>query len=167
MRFHWLLLALLLTTLVACGNDPYSNPSGNQPAAGGGGGGAVTGLLLNVQRPPDQVPFMGVKGLQEWQVVDSGGTPIFTQADLPPLTSGIGAVWTWKRAEAMDFSNRVPKLGKNYYEILMTRDEFNEDYTKATFYVNDATAAELRAMPNLRALLKQAKLIVLVGKQGQ
>jgi hypothetical protein len=167
MRFHWLLLGLLTFTLVACGGDPYSSSGGgNQPAAGGGGGGgAVTGLLLNVQRPPDQTPFKST--LDEFTVADPLGNPIFSQADLPPPTSPVGAVWTWKRADAMSFSNRKPKLGDNFYEIRMTRDEFSEDFKKGTFYVSDATAAELRNMPNLKNLLKQAKLIVLVGKQGE
>ncbi len=165
MRLTWLLPCLLVTTLVACGGDPYSSQSGSQPATGGGGGGAVTGLLLNVQRPPDQTPFKGV--LDEFKVVDPIGNPIFTQADLPPLTSPVGATWAWKKEDALSWSNRKSKLGDNFYTILMIRDEFSEDYKKGTFYVNDATAAELRGMPNLKQLLKRAKIVILVGKQGQ
>ncbi len=164
MRFHWLLLGLLLFALVACGGDPYSAQPGTQPAAGDGGG-VVTGLLLNVQRPPEQTPFKGT--LDEWQVVDALGNPIFTQADLPPLTSPVGAVWGWRREDAMSWTNKKTKLGDNFYEIRMTRDEFSEDYKKGTFFVSDATAIELRNMANLKQLLKRAKLVILVGKQGQ
>jgi hypothetical protein len=166
MRFHWLLLSISLFALVACGDDPYSSqPSTNQPTTVGGGGGAYTGILLNVQRPPNQVPFLGT--LDEFKVCDPMGTPIFTQADLPALTSGIGAKWTWKIAETQDFSTRKSKLGDNPYEIRMTRDEFSEDEKKGTYYVSDATAVELRNMGNLKALLKRARLVILVGKQGQ
>ena len=166
MRFHWLLLGLLAVTLVACGGDPYSSSGGGgtQPADSGGGG-AVTGLLLNVQRPPDQIPLK--KTLDEFTVADPTGQPIFTQADLPPPTSVIGAAWAWKKSDALGFSNQKSKLGDNYYEIRMVRDEFNEEATKGTFYVSDATAAELRSMPNLKALLKRARIVILVGKQGQ
>ena len=125
----------------------------------------MTGLLLNVQRPPDQTLFTGV--LDEFNVSDPMGNPIFTQADLPPLTSGQGAKWTWKRAEATNWTTTKTKLGDNFYEIRMTRDEFSEDYKKGTFYVSDATAIELRNMGNLKTLLRSAKLVVLVGKQGQ
>jgi hypothetical protein len=165
MRLSWLLLPLLLTTLVACGGDPYSSSPGNQPAVGGGSVGPVTGLLLNMQRPPDQVPFKGV--LDEFQVCDPLGTPILTQADLPPPTRPVGAAWSWKKAHALSWSNQKSKLGDNFYEIRMVRDEFSEDQKKGTIYVSDATAAELRNMANLKQLLRQAKLVILVGKQGE
>lgn len=164
---NWLLLGLLMTTLVACGGDPYGSQPGTQPAAGGGGGGGgpVTGLLLNVQRPPDQLPFRGV--LDEFTVADPLGNPIFTQADLPAATSGRGAAWAYQRADAVGFSNKNSKLGANFYEIRMNRFELSEDQKKAILYVSDATAAELRNMANLKQLLKGARLVILVGKQGE
>jgi len=166
MRLNWLLLGLLMTTIVACGGDPYGSQSGTQPAAGGGGGsgGAVTGLLLNLQRPPEQVP---ISVLEEFQVVDPLGNPIFSQADLPPATSVVGAAWSYKRADAVGFSNKKSKLGENFYEIPMYRFEISDDQTKGMIYVSDATAAELRNMANLKQLLKRARIVILVGKQGE
>jgi hypothetical protein len=167
MRFRWLVVGLCLLSFAACGGDPYAVPAGTQSAGNvGGGSGAVTGLLLNVQRPPDQVPFKGT--LDEWKVVDPLGNPIFSRADTPPVGSVVGVTWEWKREEALNWSNKKAKLGDNFYEIRMVRDEYGPEPIKTgAWYVSDATAAELRNMPNLKELLKRAKLIILVGKQGQ
>ena len=172
MRSHWLLHTFFLFALVACEGVPPATESTPQPdtqpdTAGGGGGGGVpvTGLLLNVQRPPDQVPFKST--LDEWKVVDPGGKLIFSHTDTPPPESMLGVVWHWRRDQVLSWSMKKTKLGENFYEIRMTRDEFSEDFRKGTFFVSDATAAELRNMSNLKALLERARLIILVGKQGQ
>jgi hypothetical protein len=161
-----LLLAIPLLVLAACGDQQYSaQPATGQP--GGGGGGAtmpVTGLLLNVQRPPDQIPLK--KTLEEWKVADSRGVEIFSHHDVPSVGAA-AVVWAWKIADATSWTNKKTKLGENHYEIRMARDEFNEEYTKGVFYVSDVTAAELRDMGNLKQLLQYGKLVLLVGKQGE
>jgi len=166
MRIQWLFLALIPLLAIACGGDPYSTPTGTGGGAtgggGGGGGGAYTGILLNVQRPPSQVPFKGT--LDEWKVVDASGTVLFASTDVPNTAPGYP--WSVRRSEATGLTCRR-NLGLNYLELKMVKDDYSQDYKKCTYTISDADAAEVRGLSNMSELLRRQQLVILVGKVGQ
>ena len=166
MRIHWMFLALIPLLAIACGGDPYSTPTGAGGGAtgggGGGGGGAYTGILLNVQRPPSQVPFKGT--LDEWKVVDASGTVLFAKKDVPDTAPG--HYWTTKKGDTTGLTCRR-WLGTNPLELKIVKDDYSQDYKKCTYTISDADAAEVRGISNMSELLRRQQLVILVGKVGQ
>jgi hypothetical protein len=157
MRILSALLCVLVLAILACGGEPTYTSTKKKKSSKPQG---YTGLLLNFQRPPTEVPLK--KTLNKWKVVDSSGDVIFSKDDIP--ASSKQEVWEWRRSEAV---KKRFWLGDNPYEVRMTKDEYGEGYKEGTFYVSDATAADLRNMPNLQKLLRMANVVVLVGKEGQ
>jgi hypothetical protein len=162
-RTHLVVLPCLLVLFgtLACGGDEY----GPGPE-GGGGQQAFTGILVDAQRPPDKLPMK--KTLDKWQVTDMAGNVIFSNADIPK--SSKAPSWEWRRAKTQELTARF-WLGTNPYVVKVIEDDYpmdeNNKILSATWKVGDATAAELREMPNLKDLLKRQMLMFLIGKQGQ
>jgi hypothetical protein len=160
MQKSFVVLALLAVLLSACGGDPYQ-PTTRTPAKPT----EYTGILLNCQRPPTLTPFKST--LDTWKVVDPAGNTLFSSEDVPK-SSMRATEWAWKRSQIE--GSRIPHraLGANPFEIKMTKDEYSDDYKSGTFYVSDATAADIRnKMAKVMQLLKRWQIVILVGKMGE
>ncbi len=161
-----LAILLCLALLAACGEEEYGTGTTAGPGAG-----AYTGLLIDAQRPPDQLPMK--TPVEKWQVVDPSGAVIFDNDSIPPAVRSIAPEWEWQRGKTDPGSYFTCRrwLGTNPYIVKIVKDDYPMDENKkivsATWTVDEATAAELRGLPNLQALLKRGNVMILVGKQGQ
>jgi hypothetical protein len=152
--------AMLLLVFVACGQQYEAAPT----VAPSTTGGAYTGLLINAQEPGRKVH---AGALETWSVVDEGRNKIFGSGDiLGEFRDRKGVMFGKKYADAVR-EGRGLHLGKNFYEIRVMKCEYDETTWKTAVYiVNDATAAELRAIPNINSLVQRANIVLLMGQVG-
>ena len=156
MRNRLWLLAVPLLLISACGEEQYSTDPGVTPQATG----PVTGILINAQVPPDQVKL---STFDNWRVADIAGNVLFESSAVTAAPMGIP--WEWKYAKATGWDGKA-FLGGNFIEVKVSRNAVSEDQKSCDFYVDDASAAELRGLSNLGELVRRAKFIILVGHVG-
>jgi hypothetical protein len=156
-----LTVTFLFPIVASCGDE-------RAPSTSGGNLGPVTGLLINAQRPEGMIPIRGT--FESWKVVDSSGTPIFSDSDISPdFKQQLGVAWNWKRAVILEETKATgSQLQKNPLELLVMETIISgEEQEAATFTLGDASAAEVRALPNLSELISQCRIAILVGKAGE
>ena len=162
MRIRLPLLALLTAGLLVagCGEETYQTNQ-NQPTTGG----AVTGILMNLQRPDTaDTNAAAAETTTSWTVVDPAGSVIFSSLDVKNKVRGV--CYAYRRA---DTEGKSLWLGKNPKEFGILSFEVSVQSEKERtikFMVSDVTAAEMRAIPNLADLIRNANLVVLTGRSG-
>ena len=157
----WLLVVPVLL-FSACGEEQYSTDPNVTPQAGGG---PITGILINAQVPPDQVKL---SAFEDWRIADMAGNVIFEMKQVTNSSRGI--TWSSQYADATGFSTTrgsTSVLGGNFAEVTVVRTAVSEDQKSCDFYLGDADAARLRGLPDLNALVRRGKFIILVGRLGE
>lgn len=156
-------LTALLVLTAGCGGEQMTSGTNTQDA----GGGAVTGILINAQTLDGKTVDLAHKTVETWTVVDAAGTKIFGKEDINAEFLKLrGVRYDWHRAKILEGSNLT--LGKNFKEFPVTVEYKGEEKKQtATLKVTAGVAAELRAIPNLSALVSKCNIAILVGKMGQ
>jgi hypothetical protein len=163
MRIHIALLCLLFIAFAACGEEQFA-PRGKtrkeQKPTG------ITGLLLNAQQAEKNVDAAERK-VTGWEIADDSGVTIISSEDIDPQFKQLkGVKYEWKRALALEGSSNW--LGKNHREIRIRETKITGEgkEKKATYVVSAGEAAELRSLPNLGEIIRQANIVILLGKIG-
>jgi hypothetical protein len=161
MKLDGVPVAMFVLFLAACGGEQYQAAPAAGPSAPTG---ACTGLLINAQEAGRKVH---AGALETWTVVDEGRNKIFGSDDiLAEYQARKGVMFGKRYAEAVA-EGRGLHLGKNFYEVQVMKCEYDEaTWKKAVYMVSDATAAEIRAIPNLGALVQRANIVLLMGLVG-
>ncbi|MHC4473273.1 MAG: hypothetical protein ACYS99_20200 [Planctomycetota bacterium] len=163
MRIRLSLLCLLVLFFAACGEEQYAPRTQTATKTTTGG---ITGILLNAQQMEKNVDAAERK-VQSWEVADDSGLAIFGSDMIDPEFQRLkGVKYAWKRKQALEGSSL--HLGKNHreYPVREVKVTGEGKDRKATFVVGSSEASELRSLPNLSQLVRQANIVILVGKIG-
>ena len=158
------LLCLLAVLFASCGGEDQYVPRKTVPRKPR----EVTGILINAQQMEKNVDAAERKVIH-WEVVDNSGVSMMSSDDIGAVfKQKKGVMYVWKRAQALK-EGRALHLGKNHVEIRIQEVQISGEGVemKSTFVVDSTGASELRAVPNLKQLVRRAMVVILVGKIGE
>lgn len=155
------MLSLAVVCLAGCGEEEYTY---TDEGGGGGGSGGVTGILLNLQRPAGE-DAAKISATAQWQVLAPTGEVFFTKGNCPKGV--MGPTVAFKRADALSDSNRLAKLGENFVELRISKATFDETAKIASYHLDEASMADASSAGDIMSLLRNGKMVMLFGRDGQ